>query len=119
MDGLIQNSPVAWQYELATGIYKDSSLYVGWQQHLSPYRPNVPERSIRNLKALYQFEPGSVVFDPAEVEYLAARLRRLFAHFEHPLPNKDDAFIVAVAPALIGALLTELEREGAQLGKQP
>lgn len=110
MSELVPKSPVAWQYELATGLDKDSNICTGWQLHLSPYRPSVPERSIRNLMALHPLEPGSVVFDPAEVEFMAARVRRLCAYFDYPTPNQNDAFIVAVTPSLIGALLTKLER---------
>lgn len=43
--------PVAWSYELAGAI--SNREYCAWQSHLSWNKPNVPEGSIRNLKALF------------------------------------------------------------------
>ncbi len=46
--------------------------------------------------------------DTEEVRFLAARLRRLFAHFEYELPDtaeRDDEFIIRVAGVCIGDLL--------------
>lgn len=55
--------------------------------------------------------PGSLVLDPSEVKFLAARLRRLFAHFRVPVPNADDdASVIGNAGAGIGLLLGRSER---------
>ena len=52
-----------------------------------------------------------VSLDANETQYLAARLRRLFAHFGLSLPegHKDDARLIGIAGAAIGMLLTRWE----------
>ena len=57
-----------------------------------------------------QAEPaGSLTLDKGEVEFLAARVRRLLAKFGVHEPEKDSRFIVGVAGSLIGNLLTNIE----------
>lgn len=57
--------------------------------------------------------------------FLAARLRRLFAHFDYPLPSfaKDDARLIGIAGSCIGAILLRLETDAPSLrsaaGDQP
>ena len=54
-------------------------------------------------------DDGSLTLDKGDVEFLAARVRRLLAKFgEHEL-EKDDRFIVGVAGSLIGNLLSNIE----------
>ena len=46
-------------------------------------------------------------------EFLAARLRRLFVHFDYPVPTfaaSDDAALVNIAGSLLGGLLTRLNQ---------
>lgn len=45
--------PVFWVYDLATGIEADGKTYTNWERRFSAFKPTVPERSIRNLVALY------------------------------------------------------------------
>lgn len=49
--------------------------------------------------------------DESDVEFLAARVKRLCVHFGYPIPDQDDRFIVGVAASLIGGVLTKLELE--------
>jgi hypothetical protein len=55
--------------------------------------------------ALLYMKP--LTLDAAEVAFLAARLRHLFAHFEIPVPGSDDdARLIGNAGAAIGMLLS-------------
>lgn len=54
-------------------------------------------------------DDGSLTLDKGEVEFLAARMRRLLAKFGEHEPEKDDRFIVGVAGSLIGNLLTNIK----------
>lgn len=45
--------PIAWSYELATWIDRATGEYSGWHKRVAIDRPNVPPRSIRNLRPLY------------------------------------------------------------------
>jgi hypothetical protein len=49
--------------------------------------------------------------EAADLAFLAARLRRLFAHFNYPLPAfaADDARLIGIAGSVIGGLLTRWE----------
>lgn len=50
---------------------------------------------------------AGLTLDANEVRFLAARLRRLFAHFGVPVPNEqDDGRLIGIAGAGIGLLLT-------------
>lgn len=52
-----------------------------------------------------------VVLDKSDTEFLAARLRRLFVHFNHEIPadaHKDDVYMVRIAAACIGQVLAKL-----------
>jgi hypothetical protein len=50
----------------------------------------------------------SLTLSPLEVAFLAARLRRLFAHFGTTLPKfaENDARLIGIAGSAIGMLLT-------------
>jgi hypothetical protein len=55
-----------------------------------------------------------ITLDANDARFLAARLRRLFAHFGIPVPNADDdAHLIGNAGAAIGMLLTRRETEDA------
>lgn len=56
-----------------------------------------------------QTPAGCLLMDKSEVEFLAARVRRLCAKFSYHCPNGDDGFVVGVAGSLIGGILTNLE----------
>src|SRR5258707_13704342 len=49
---------VAWAYELATQKDSETGEYRGWVRRLSRDRPNTPEGSMRNLRALYAAPPA-------------------------------------------------------------
>lgn len=53
----------------------------------------------------------SATLEDVDVKFLAARLRRLFAFFNYPLPSfaADDARLIGIAGSAIGALLTRWE----------
>jgi hypothetical protein len=55
--------------------------------------------------------PVAQPVDAGDIAFLAARLRRLFAHFDYPLPAfaADDARLVGIAGSAIGGLLTRWE----------
>lgn len=83
---------IAWSYELATQRDNETGEYLGWSRRLSWDKPNTPEGSMRNLRALAA-EPGSSKTRPADVQIDAAFangvracLRRL-GHLREP----DDA----------------------------
>lgn len=74
-------------------------LHMGWSiRPLYPAPPAVAAPSEDGLQ-----------LDKGEVEFLAARVRRLCAKFNYPAPDKDDGLIVGVAGSLIGSILTNLE----------
>jgi hypothetical protein len=53
-----------------------------------------------------------ITLDATDARFLAARLRRLFAHFGIPVPNaEDDEHLIGNAGAAIGMLLTRRETE--------
>ena len=54
-------------------------------------------------------DDGSLTLDKGDVEFLAARVRRLLAKFGERELEKDDRFIVGVAGSLIGNLLNNIE----------
>lgn len=56
------------------------------------------------------YKPAALALDEGEVEFLAARLRRLFNHFKYPLPNwaADDKHLIGIAPSCIGGVLANL-----------
>jgi hypothetical protein len=58
---------------------------------------------------------GELTLDASEVQFLAARLRRLFNHFKYPLPEwaKDDKHLIGIAPTCIGAVLANLNADRA------
>lgn len=47
-----QQEPVAWQFELARRM-TPAGEYTDWYSCVREYKPNVPSRSIRNLRPLY------------------------------------------------------------------
>jgi hypothetical protein len=51
----------------------------------------------------------SVTLTAEDAKFLAARLRRLFAHHGYALPDftKDDASLIRIAGSCIGAVLTD------------
>jgi hypothetical protein len=51
----------------------------------------------------------SLILDANEVNFLAARLRRLFAHHGYALPDlaRDDASLIRIAGSCIGTVLTD------------
>lgn len=48
-----KTQPTAWVYELANSYNNQTDEYSGWNRYISFRKPNVPEKSIRNLKPLY------------------------------------------------------------------
>ena len=48
----------------------------------------------------------------SDIQFMAARVRRLCKAFHYPIPDeRDDEFIVGVAGSLIGGLLAHVECE--------
>lgn len=77
-------------------------------------------RASAAVRALLAESPAALTMDADEVEFLAARLRRLFNHFKYPLPDwaKDDKHLIGIAPTCIGAVLANLSKaEEAELAQ--
>jgi hypothetical protein len=57
-------------------------------------------------------EAASLTLSAQDAKFLAARLRRLFAQFNFPLPDgaKDDASLIEITGAAIGLMLTNTEQ---------
>lgn len=52
----------------------------------------------------------SMTLTDSDIQFMAARVRRLCQAFEYPIPDdRDDEFIVGVAGSLIGGLLVKAE----------
>lgn len=81
-----------------------------------PFKLNPPPVYDENYAATQQDwdEGPGLTLDANDARFLAARLRRLFAHFDYPLPDfaADDARLIGIAASAIGALLTRWETEG-------
>ena len=45
----------------------------------------------------------------SDVDFLAAMVKRLCAHFGYPIPDLDNHFIVGIAASLISGVLIKLE----------
>lgn len=58
-------------------------------------------------------EASPVTLSPCDAAFLAARLRRLFAHFNYTVPSfaGDDASLLRVAGSCIGAVLANLDAD--------
>ena len=59
-------------------------------------------------------DDGSLTLSKSDVEFLAARIRRLIKTFDYHEPEKDDRFIVEVAGSLIGGVLRQIEAHPCQ-----
>jgi hypothetical protein len=73
---------------------------------------HTPEALRQSLDVLLELqEPAGMLLTADEMEFIAARVRRLCDQFAYPIPCKDDRFIVGVAGSLIGGILSKLEME--------
>jgi len=73
------------------------------QQSATPAEPDL------NAKGIHEPKEG-MTLDAGEVQFLATRLRRLFKHFDYPLPKfaDDSRKLIGIAPSCIGAVLANL-----------
>lgn len=72
--------PVAWRYELATTIHENE--YGGWEQLITPYKPNAPDGSIRNLTPLYTAPPQRKPLTEEEIPALAEQVLKLSVYYD-------------------------------------
>ena len=62
--------PVAWEWEQAT-VFQDGEYGVWSSPRLTPYRPQVPPKSMRNLRPLYALSASSSATGEREAAYKA------------------------------------------------
>ncbi|WP_152567213.1 hypothetical protein [Cupriavidus metallidurans] len=68
-------------------------------------------RTLYTAPAAQQAQGEAMTLDAGEIEFLAARLRRLFAHFRYQIPHwahTDDRKLIGIAPSCISAVLANL-----------
>ena len=78
------------------------------------YYKNISERYTERLLRTQPSEPEalSLTLSANDAKFLAARLRRLFAQFNFPLPDgaRDDTRLIGLAGSAIGLMLTNAEQ---------
>lgn len=84
-------------------LFWDAHNALVWNEKADCYE--VPNRG-NNLGVTASTAVGKL--DQEEVAFLAARVRRLCAQFDHPVPSGSDWFVVQVAGTLIGAVLAKV-----------